>query len=73
MLEKKSIDNMLNFLLIYQERSGKIADQLFELKDRVEQIEKELNVLRTNLANLSPEETVKYERYEISEVWMIRV
>ena len=55
---------MLNFLAMYQDRSTKLSDELFELKEKVEEVEKELKVIKTNLSKLeSGEGKVKTERY----------
>lgn len=54
---------MLNFLTIYQERSEKFTEELFGLKGKIEDLDKQLDVLNTNLSKLSPGiEKVKYER-----------
>jgi len=53
-LEKKSIENMLNFLAIYEERSTRIQNEFSDLTQKIEEIVKEIGILRQNLVKLEP-------------------
>ena len=53
-LEKKSVDNFLNFLAIYKDRSQKLSETLRTLNNETEAIDKELKVLNENLSKLRP-------------------
>ena len=65
-LEKKSIENMLNFLSIYEEKSTHFQDEILSLKMKIEQIDKEIAVLTENLSKLEPKrKEKKYQRYDV--------
>ena len=65
-LEKKSIENMLNFLSIYEQKSNHFQDEILSLKLKIDQIDKEIEVLTENLLKLEPKrKTKKYQRYMI--------
>ncbi|XP_066914040.1 protein F37C4.5-like isoform X5 [Clytia hemisphaerica] len=53
-LEKKSIENMLNFLAIYEERSTRIHNEFSDLTQKIEEIVKEIGILKQNLVKLEP-------------------
>eukprot|EP00111_Clytia_hemisphaerica_P006911 TCONS_00020029-protein len=53
-LEKKSIENMLNFLAIYEERSSRIQNEFSDLTQKIEEIVKEIGILKQNLVKLEP-------------------
>ena len=65
-LEQKSIENMLNFLSIYEQKSNHFQDEILSLKLKIDQIDKEIEVLTENLLKLEPKrKTKKYQRYMI--------
>jgi hypothetical protein len=55
---------MLNFLVIYEEKSNKYHEELFELQKQIDDIDKEMVVLRENLNKLQPQQPrIKHQRY----------
>lgn len=64
-LEQNSIENMLNFLSIYEEKSTHFQDEILSLKLKIKQIDKEIEVLAENFLRLEPKrKEKKYQRYD---------
>ena len=63
-MEKKSIDNFLNFLTMYKDRHENLTSALLEANQEIEEIEKGINVHEKNMKKHKPVlEEIKQERY----------
>ena len=63
-MEKKSIDNFLNFLTMYKYRHENLTSALLEANQEIEEIEKGINVHEKNMKKHEPVlEEIKQERY----------